>query len=138
LEDAQTSDEPPVVLPPPSLPPSTRPDAANEFIITSLMRGLGPRLPAGLGATQPTIPNALVVTDGPPDWEALGKLSYLWGLFNQWQEAEEKSRKEQNLDSKVRKAGWHFEAYFRANGAEALEDLGPLLEHIRKANGNGA
>ena len=137
LEDAQTSDEPPVVLPPPSLPPSTRPDAANEFIITSLMRGLGPRLPAGLGATQPTVPNALVHTDGTSEWERLGKLSYLRGLFKQWQEAEEKIRKEQDLDSKIRKAVWQFETYFRANGAEALEDFGPLLELIRKANGNG-
>jgi len=140
LEDAQTSDEPLVDLPPPSPPsprPSTRPDAANEFIITSIMRGLGPRLPANLGATQPTVPNVLVHTDGTSEWERLGKLSYLRGLFKQWQEAEEKIRKEQDLDSKIRKAVLQFETYFRANGAEALEDFGPLLELIRKANGNG-
>ena len=140
FEDAQASDEQLRVVPAPSprSPPLTRPDAADEFIITSMMRGLGPRLPTSLSDTQPTIPNELVLPDGTPDWEALGKLSYLWGLFKQWQEAEENSRKEEDLNSKIRKAVGDFETYFRANRAEALEEFGPRLEQIRKASGNGA
>jgi hypothetical protein len=130
--ETEPQPEPPVSIAPRPLP---TPDAGNVLLLTSLMKGLGPRLPASLSAAAPSLPLELLLPDGTPDWEGLGKLSYLWGFFKQLEEEGDKAKKAEDLTPRIREAVEDLETYFHANGKDALERFGPLLDEIRKANG---
>jgi hypothetical protein len=130
--ETEPQPEPPVSMAPQPVPTA---DAGNVFLLTSLMRGLGPQLPSSLGAAVPSLPVELLLANGTPDFENLGKFWYVWAFFKQLEEEGDKAKKAEDLTPKIREAVGDLEMYFHANGKDALERFGPLLDDIRKANG---
>jgi hypothetical protein len=104
----------------------------NEFLMMTLMKGLGPRIPTSRTDLASWFIKHFSKTDGKPDWDHLRKICYERALFKLWDEVEEKFKKNrQDLEPTIRAALGDMEWYLRETGVEGLKAFGPLLEAIR-------